>query len=1246
MTKLNEIPPSIYSKSCPNCEGDITAERLFNGSVCNICLKEEREFNSITGLIETLYANNNLKKLNKLYNIFKEYSKVEEIFRKVLNDSKPIGPQRSWIIRFLRGESFAIIAPPGLGKTTFGLIMSLYNATLNKKSIIVFPTRTLISQTVGRLVKFSENYSFSPRILYNKPSNTQSEDVLKQLKNGDFDIFISTSRYVIQNLQHLSEVNFDFFFVDDVDAALKSGKSAKAILQLVGFTDEDIQKTMKLLRENIQDEEKFEKIREIREARLKNKVVVFSSATISRGNPTLSTLMGFRPGSSLIYLRNIYDSYVDLTQICKNQVGEECVLDTLIRLIKRLNDGTLIYVPIDKGIAYAEKLASILKEYNINAEAITSSSISKLEKFEKGEINVLVGVATHYGVLVRGIDIPWRVKYAVFVGIPKFKFKIGENMHPLALTRILSLIYLVKNDDKIKKLLGYIRRKLRRMSPSALAMLARDIKEGRIEDEMLKEAYKLVNEYLKDNDLLQRISVVGDVVVQGDYILMPDYLTYVQASGRTSRLYGANLTTGLSVLFIDNFRLFEILDKKLNLILDEIRWNPLNLETNELGHENLDNIIMRIAEERENVRKFKKEGHVEPSTLKVKTTLFIVESPNKAKTISNFFSKPSSRSYGKVKVYETVLGDRILIVAASGGHIYDLIAEEKKEEEKGIGKNVYGVLIEDNKYIPIYSTIKRCSNGHQIVMDLVENRCPICGSPIVMDKTEIVSILRELALEADEVLIGTDPDTEGEKIAWDIYLALRPFNSNIRRAEFHEVTRRAILNAIQNPREFSNNLIKAQIVRRIEDRWIGFKLSKKLQTDFWREVYCRKYELDRCDDENRNLSAGRVQTPVLDWVVRRYEDYKNKKKRYFVIEVSGQENKVGLQLNLLALKRNDINISKGSNINVLIENIETREEDFGPLPPYTTDTLLTDAANLLRISSAETMKIAQDLFELGLITYHRTDSTRISNVGISIAESYLKSRQIDVSRVFRPRTWGEGGAHEAIRPTKPLDETMLKAAIEQGDLELSKQLTFNHFRVYNLIFRRFITSQLPPLTITKQVIKIKAYSDDNSELELNEKEKELIIGYKLKEGDEFKQMLQEAIYFPFRISSPLNEDIKGQVFPAKIVRTLSKSEVQLYTEGELVSEMKRKQIGRPSTYATIISTLKKRRYVIESRNLKKIVPTKLGKEVRDYLINNYRQVVDENRTVELLLKMNEIEEGKVDYLDVLKELYNEIQTIS
>ncbi|MEM3350104.1 MAG: reverse gyrase [Saccharolobus sp.] len=1266
---VTEVPYSIYTNSCPNCGGNISAERLIKGSVCETCLKEDLEFNNITDLIYTLIKRNklviansesNFSQLGRVYNILEKYRYIENIFERVLN-SKPIGPQRSWLLRFLNGESFAIIAPPGLGKTTFGLIMSLYNSQENKKSLVVFPTRTLVSQAVDKLSNFSNVISRPLRILYTKPRESQGENILEQLKNYEFDIFITTSRYVVKNVDALSEIKFDFIFVDDVDSALKSSKSANSILQLAGFTLEDIKYVRDTLRQSGDEENKFKNIQKIREKRLKDKVVVFSSATLTRGNPILSSLMGFRPGGSVIYLRKVKDSYIDLSSICSNN-DEECIISILVPLLKRFGDGGLIYVPVEKGSSYAESLAKILNEgYDIKAVSISTSSVTKLSEFERGEISVLIGVATHYGVLVRGIDIPWRIKYAVFTGIPKFKFKIGENMHPLVMSRLLTLIYLATNDETVRKTLAYVRSRLRNLSPAALTMLAKQIKDNEISDQMLKQAYDLVYKYLEDKAILDKIAESGDVVIQGDNILIPDYLTYIQASGRTSRLYGSTLTTGLSVLFVDNLKLFEILKKKLNLVLDDVEFVPLDLNGDVIGNLSLDDILTQINSERENITKLKKEGIIEPAKLNVRTTLLIVESPNKARTIANFFSKPSSRSYGSIKVYETVLGDRILMVVASGGHIYDLVRDGTFYENS----NIYGVrVIDKEKFIPYYSTIKKCSKGHQVAQDTPNKVCPVvgCNAEIVIDKTEIVNVLRKLALESDEVLIGTDPDTEGEKIAWDIYLAIRPYNSNIKRAEFHEVTRRAILNAINNSREFDVKLVKAQIVRRIEDRWLGFRLSWKVQTEFWKQ-YCdslkeglknlnekvrqkraKRIEEMECDKPNPYLSAGRVQTPVLGWISKRYEDYLNNKKKYFLVEFSIMPKNDNIERKFQLLIPKQGNLSKNCKIKIQIEKIDENISEFGPLPPYTTDSLLFDATNLLRISASETMKIAQDLFELGLITYHRTDSTRISNLGISVAENYLKTKQVEIEKVFKPRSWGEGGAHEAIRPTKPLDENMLKAAIEEGDLELPKRLHVNHFRVYDLIFRRFISSQLPTLLLTKQILKIKAYSNGGEELNLEKDSIEIVTGYMFKEGDEFRSKLENIIYFPYKVSSPVDVVAKQEI-NANIVKSFSVSNVQLYTQGELVRDMKNKQIGRPSTYAVIISTLIKRRYVIESHKTKKLIPTDIGSAVFKYLDEKYKDIVSESRTSELLKKMNEIENGKIDYIEVLKELYNDIQKI-
>ncbi|MBB5253055.1 reverse gyrase [Sulfurisphaera ohwakuensis] len=1232
---MNTIPSSNYLSSCPNCGRVISAERLYKGSVCSECLEEDREFNNIRELVDELSRLNKLNRLSYIKEVLREYDIFVELFKRIIG-FPPFGPQKSWIIRVLRKESFAIIAPPGLGKTTFGIITSLYFSSKNFRSILIFPTRSLVKQAVDRISMYSNKTNIETKLLYYHSgiNESQKQELYKALNAGDFNIFIATNRFFIDKINELKNIKYDFMFVDDVDTALKSSKSAETILNLAGFSKDDILSVKELLRKSREDESVYTKIQEIRGNKLKGKTIVFSSATLTRGNPVLSALMGFRPGSSVIYLRKIIDTYAYLPN------NDDDVINLLKELLNKLGEGGLIFVPVDKGQEYAKFLEAKLSD-SFNVVTITSSNTNKIEDFANGNIYALIGSATHYGILVRGIDIPWRVKYAIFVGIPKFKFKIGEVMNLVALSRILSMIGLITKDQDIVRLAGRVRGKLRKLSPAAISMLTNQAREGKLEDETLLRAYEVVNKYLEDKNILKKIAELGDLVISNGYILMPDYLTYIQASGRTSRIYGGELTTGLSVLLIDDINLFNILNRKLSLILDEIIWQELQIKNNKIGSSDLTEIINKINEERERILKVKKEGEIEPSLQKVKTVLFIVESPNKAKTISNFFAKPSIRQLENIRAFETVLEDKILIVAATGGHVYDLTTQN-------IG--IYGVEVQQQNshfnFIPYYNTIKKCINGHQFTDFEQGNQCPKCHTTqIILDKTATIDALRKLALEADEILIGTDPDTEGEKIAWDIYLALKPFNSNIKRAEFHEVTRKAILQAINNPRPFNVNLVKSQIVRRIEDRWIGFKLSTKLQEDFWKE-YCKSYNCK--SEENKNLSAGRVQSPVLNWIVNRYEEYNANKTKIYYGSIKGIN-----ELKFYVLKQNE-KIRKNANIYVKIINTKVLEEEINPLPPYTTDTLLYDANQFYGISASETMKIAQDLFELGLITYHRTDSTRISNTGISIAEGYLK--QIageNYTKIFKPRSWGEGGAHEAIRPTRPLDVDQLRLLVDEGEIELAKKITRAHFLIYDLIFRRFITSQLAPLKVIKERIEYKICEDSNcnSELKTLQNYSEFITDIKLPIQLDYSKFL----YLPTTriiknsIIKKLQETTGSTnaelVFTIQLTGSFVKSTVNLYTQAELVAEMKRKEIGRPSTYATIISTILKRGYVIESKKTKKLIPTQLGKEVNKYLNQKFSSFVSEERTRNLLQLMDMVEQGKQDYIQILKDIYYEIKSI-
>ena len=1224
--------------SCPNCNGSISAERLYKGSVCNNCLEKDDQFNDIRDLVDELNRFGKINKLKDVMEILREYESFKSLFNNIIG-FPPFGPQKSWIIRVLRRESFAIIAPPGLGKTTFGMISSIYFSQKNGKSILIFPTRSLVKQAVDRISEFAKKVEIEPKLLYYHSglNESQKEELYKSLIEGDFNIFISTNRFIIDRINEIKNTKYDFLFVDDVDTALKSSKSAESILNLAGFSKEDIMAVKDILRKAREDESVYTKIQEIRGNKLKGKTIVFSSATLTKGNPVLSALMGFRPGSSAIYIRKIVDAY---TKLPKN---DDDVVKLLRTLLKKLGDGGLIFVPVDKGQEYAKWLEQQLADLNV--AAITSAQTNKIDDFANGDLYALIGSATHYGILVRGIDIPWRIKYAIFVGIPKFKFKIGDVMNIVALSRILSILGIITKDQDVINLARRVRGKLRKLSPAAIAMLTSKAREGKLEDETLLKAYEVANKYLKDNEILNKVAEVGDLVISSGNILIPDYLTYIQASGRTSRIYGGELTTGLSVLLVDDDNLFRILNKKLSLVLDEITWHELDLENDKIGSENLHDIVDKINDEREKIYKIKTKGEVEPSLQRVKTVLFIVESPNKAKTISNFFSKPSIRQIENIRAYETVLEDKILVVAASGGHVYDLTTQN-------IG--IYGVdVLRKNahyEFVPYYNTIKRCKNGHQFTDYKEYGKCPICGTTeIITDKTKTIEALRKLALEVDEILIGTDPDTEGEKIAWDIYLALRPFNHNIKRAEFHEVTRKAILQAINNPRPFNVYLVESQLVRRVEDRWIGFKLTEKVK-QYISENPTIKFRKEYIN----NLSAGRVQTPVLNWIVTRYELYNQHKVKvyYATIELENQK------LTFYVIKNHDTSIKKNSKICIKIKNAEKREDTVNPLPPYTTDTLLYDANTFYGISAQETMKIAQGLFELGLITYHRTDSTRISNTGIGIAENYLKETLgEEYSKVFKPRSWGEGGAHEAIRPTRPLDEDQLKLLIDEGELELAKRLTNNHFRIYNLIFRRFITSQLMPLNIIKERIEYEGYEDcekEETKLSLLQNASEFItaIDFPLKQVDYSKflylpttRVIKGSIVDKIKEKKEFETILQGWFIKSIIIEGSQIKDLDLYTQADIISEMKKKQIGRPSTYATIINTILKRGYVLESKKSRKLIPTALGIEVNKYLNQNFSKFVSEERTRGLLDLMDKIETGNENYVNVLNEIYKEISEI-
>lgn len=1186
--------------------------QLVKGHACDRCMKNsdyQRDL-GLTELIDHLREVGTLDRLELSYRILSEYESIRQMFRTSMGVD-PSGSQRAWFLRLLRGESFALTSPPGLGKTTFGIFSSVYLTTKGKKSVLIFPSRALVNQVVNRVTEIGKILHLNPHLIY----KLERRDPLKELSEGKYDIAVITSRYLMDHLEEIDGSNPDFFFVDDVDSAMKSGRSALTILKLAGYSQDVISNAQRLIRLARSNPESYTELEILRKNNKNHRIFVLSSASINRTNPLFRTLLGFRPGSASVYARNVLDIAVSLEGASMS--------DKVLDLVRIMGPGGLVFVPVDLGQEYGEKLAYYLREEGINASTVSGKSIKVIDRFASGEIDVLVGVATHYGILVRGIDLPWRIKYAVFAGIPKFKFRLNEKMHPIALTRILGAIGVVKKDREASNIASYLRRKIRQMSPAALSQMYRNILSGKVEDRTIEKGYSIVSKFLEDEENRIKIASVTDTVfTNDDFILIPDYMTYLQASARTSRLYGGGLTTGASFLIIDHEKMFELLQRRLSFIIDDMKFQGIN-------EVDLRGLKRKIDEERSEIEEKRSKGISSP---RVGLSLFIVESPNKAKTISNFFSKPSVKEEHGLIMYETAYANEVLVITYSGGHIYDLTTDN-------IG--LHGIEIKSNHkttFIPVYDTIKRCESRHQFVSSSVA--CPLCGKPAVQDKVEYIEALRKLALEADRILIGTDPDTEGEKIAWDIYLSLRPFNKNIQRVEFHEITSKAIREAIRNARSFDENLIASQVVRRIEDRWIGFELSRRLQVDFWRK-YCIE-EGNNCNENyHKNLSAGRVQTPVLGWVIDHYGKHMANKRKVYPVKIEGLED-----LNILV--RGAKSVRKGTKVILNLSITGEREESYNPLPPYTTSTVLEDLSNFYNLPAGQAMSALQVLFENGLITYHRTDSIRISDIGIQIAQSYLREKfPQNLDQIFKPRTWGEGGAHEAIRPTKPLDKDQLTVFIQDGMITPSRPMERIHFLVYDLVFRRFISSQMAKAIVKKKTVHVevikktkKGEGNGNSspQLVVEESEREIPIAFVEKGFAEF--------YSPFRRMLGDKDSLKDGTYTGILGKGFYKSDTELFSQGSLIAEMKRKGIGRPSTYANIVSTIIRRGYVIETLKLRRIIPTRLGSSVYSYLNYNYLNLVSEERTRELQAKMDMIEQGKIGYTNIIEEMYKEITAIS
>lgn len=1290
------IPRGIYLHLCPNCGRSIEDSRLIFKNTCSKCMGKDTII-EVKDIVELGYY---LKELNphgplkKIIDIRTFIDEFREFFVKCVG-SNPWNLQISWVIRLAQNQSFALVAPTGVGKTTFGLVVALYLAYKHgKKSYIIVPTTVLVRLYEKKIREFMEKAGIIVNVIavYSRISQKKKIELENTIREGSFDILITTSRYLQKKFYNVfkdflgKDQRIDFLFVDDVDAIMKGSKAIDMTLMLIGFSEKDIEKGYKLVslrqrlaRCEVAEGDKgrslcyengrhirgiFEELQhEILSKRRLCGVLVISSATgRARGRriKLFRELLGFYIGSAVEIYRNVVDTYMPMPQ-------EERLAELLIDLITRLGDGGLIYVPMDKGLEYAYKLRDFIKSKGIEVEVLSSKQPNVLEKFATGECKALIGIAMYYGLLVRGIDIPEKIRYAIFVGVPRHKISLTQvGFNPQNLLRLLIVLSDVVQDtsqrDNIVKFIARLRKIIRQTSPERLRVVVEKISSGVVVEDPIAltiiESKNLVSSLLSNRDVIEALKRYPKTsIVEEDgvlYIHVPDAPTYIQASGRTSRLFIGGVTTGLSIILVDDERLVNGLIDRAKFFIEDFSLRPFNSI-------NLNEVLKRIDEDRELVKQIR-EGKVLADhiakELRVRTVLFIVESPNKARTIASFFGRPAYREFNGLRVYETNVGEMHLIIASTGGHIFEVVEEELQED------NIYGIAVTRayNKilFLPKYDYIKRCLEcGTQFVKD---DKCPLCGSARYRSSKNIVEALQKLALEVEEVIIATDPDAEGEKIGYDIAIALAPFAKLIVRAEFHEVTRKAVLNALRNPREINLLLVEAQITRRIEDRWLGFALSEYVTNKL------RSMNLITRAKEGR-LSAGRVQTPVLGRIIEVYLNRVRTARKSKLLFLEGLIIEVPQHVLEEALKE-DIKRLSLSRVEITFIPLTKRIDHVYPLPPFTTDEMLAEAQRLLRLEAVEVMSIAQELFELGFITYHRTDSTRISSTGINIAREYLANTFGNkYVELFEPKTWGIGGAHEGIRPTRPIDALKLKELIAEGVIEAPTRLTGNHYKLYDLIFRRFIASQMKPGLIekTQYVVIVKVDSKEVIRQFIDVATKVLNPGYTL-------------VYSPIKVV-PL-PDIEFTVRPLKIV-TATLSDYPLPTQGDIIKWMKETGIGRPSTYAKIVDTVMKRGYVIGTKG-GALLPSSEGLYVytllaganfpegiyglEDLLVvlkniykkneqiidnmkklislahDNISKMVSVKRTKELYDRIQAIEESKVNYMELVQELFKEVCT--
>ena len=1225
----------IYYGLCPSCSSFIESSRLELGVPCRSCLPSYPSFlvSEKDVLKKAQYIYSLLKRsgsgvlgfYENIVNMVSEISLFDEFFLKATG-RRLWNIQRSWAKRILSGDSFAIIAPTGSGKSTLLQVYSLYIAhTLHRDRVAsrggrgrhaiyyILPTRELARQTYRKLNDMAAGVDGlrDLMILFYDSSSRDSKAKLDMIDRGEFDILITTSSFISRRFDLLSGKMFASIIADDLDAILRNSRNLERLLNLINVAQEDIERAFKIavkkqelmIAKAVGNTEKFERLREeieILRAELSSSLsgktigqMVVATATGRSGgikSKILREILNFEAGGILEYVRNIIDSHMPLrdhSSICS--------------VVEKLNPGTLIFVSKGYDNTYIERLVDSLSQRGLNA-AVADSSKKTLSRFLRGEYDVLVGKASYYGTIVRGIDAPERIYNAVFIGVPKFIIPLKNYLSDLRNLGLVA-ISLSKHMDEFRNIHSRIINIIGRIGRSGLYVLKNAL-SGKIEPKgYIAEVYNdtlswidEVTSYIRRNKVRKLYTENSLIVLtdKGYRVYIPDPMTYIQASGRTSRFFGSGMTLGLSVVLYEYPELLDLLYRRVS------RYIP-DLEFIDFSDLDLDKI-----KRKQKASRSRRGNLTAKSSLSIETALLVVESPTKAKTFASMFGSKTKRFIGQFPIYEFSITykDRIILISSvpTLGHVFDLMKTE----------GVYGVKVDENGYAPHYTFIGKCySCGNQFtVEDPSSIYCSRCGSGKVRVSIDTMDVLRKLALEVDKIYIATDPDIEGEKIAYDIYSALKPYNSNIYRVELHEITRSELLKALDSVRGIDINLVRSQIVRRIDDRWVGFSVSRKLQESY----------------NMRWLGAGRVQTPVLGWVIDSYNKYRSRIGYWIYVELDN-----GVRARIFVDSRSDVDTvsriieEEGLELDDLSKEIKKMK----PAPPYTTDSLIHDAGRRLRYSASLIMRIAQDLFELGLITYHRTDSTRVSAKGLDIARKYLLEKYGE--SYISLRSWGSdgGGAHECIRPTQPLDVEGLRKAFFEGSIAASS-LSRHHERLYDLIFRRFIASQMSESRV--EYLRLRFRVPGTGHVVLIEG-----IGRVLEDG--FTRIYSMHRSLPEKLA-----DLKkGEHVSARVIGYRRGSLYRILTSSEIVRMMKERGIGRPSTYSKAVENNKRHGYIIETKR-GYLVPTRIGLDVYSYVSRFYPSISTEKATRELEALIDRVQRGEISADDALDLIFKDLFT--